>query len=72
MIKYSVGIDISKIDLHACLSTIDVLQNVKVIRSGSFMNNKTGFAKTYQMGKGQLSSKGNTRKYGNGSYRCLL
>ena len=44
MIKYSVGIDISKSDFHACLSTIDARQQVKVIRSGSFKNNKTGFS----------------------------
>lgn len=44
MIKYSIGIDISKNEFHVSLSTIDVKQHVKTIRSGSFKNNKTGFA----------------------------
>lgn len=44
MVKYSVGIDISKNDFHASLSSIDAKQHVKTIRSGSFQNNKTGFA----------------------------
>jgi transposase len=44
MIKYSVGIDISKNDFHASLCSIDAKQHVKTIRSGSFKNNKTGFA----------------------------
>lgn len=44
MIKYSVGIDISKNDFHACLSSIDAKQCVKTLRSGSFKNTKTGFA----------------------------
>lgn len=43
MIKYSIGIDISKSDFHASFSTIDEKQYVKVIRSGTFKNNKTGF-----------------------------
>lgn len=43
MLKYSIGIDISKNDFHACLSSINAKQQVKVIRSGSFKNNKTGF-----------------------------
>lgn len=43
MIKYSIGIDISKNDFHACLSYIDGKQQVKVVRSGSFKNNKSGF-----------------------------
>lgn len=48
MIKYSVGIDISKNDFHACLSSIDSGQHVKVIRSGKFKNNKTGFTELTQ------------------------
>ncbi len=44
MIKYSVGIDISKNDFHASLSSIDAKQHAKTIRSGSFQNNKTGFS----------------------------
>lgn len=44
MNKYSVGIDISKNDFHACFSGIDNNQYVKVLRSGSFLNNKKGFA----------------------------
>mgnify|MGYP001568733386 CR=1 FL=1 len=44
MIKYSVGIDISKNDFHVCLSSINAIQQVKVIRSSSFKNNKAGFS----------------------------
>jgi transposase len=43
MIKYSVGIDISKTEFHACLSSIDEKQVVKVTRSGKFSNTKAGF-----------------------------
>ena len=43
MNKYSVGIDISKNDFHACFSGMDNSQHVKVIRSGTFTNNKKGF-----------------------------
>jgi transposase len=43
MIKYSIGIDISKSDFHASFSTIDEKQYVKVIRSGTFKNSKIGF-----------------------------
>ena len=44
MIKYSIGADISKKDFHVCLSSIDVHQHVKVVRSHSFTNNTGGFA----------------------------
>ena len=43
MLKYSLGIDVSKASFHACLSTIDAGQNVKVQRSGIFKNNDSGF-----------------------------
>jgi transposase len=43
MIKYSIGVDISKKSFHVCLSVIDNLQQVKVLRSGSFANSITGF-----------------------------
>lgn len=43
MIKYSIGIDISKNDFHACLSSIDMEQRVKILRSGTFKNKKIGF-----------------------------
>lgn len=44
MSKYSIGIDISKNDFHVCLSSIDDTQHVKVMRTGTFKNNKTGFS----------------------------
>lgn len=44
MSKYSIGIDISKNDFHACFSCIQNNQQVKVLRSGTFKNNKDGFA----------------------------
>jgi transposase len=43
MLKYSLGIDISKKDFHACLSVIDVNQQVKVKASRKFSNNEPGF-----------------------------
>lgn len=45
MIKHSIGIDVSKVDFHVCLSSIDTLQQVKVARSGTFTNNKAGFSR---------------------------
>ena len=44
MNKYSVGVDISKNDFHACFSGIDSHQQVKVLRSTTFKNNKDGFS----------------------------
>jgi transposase len=43
MIKYSIGVDISKKSFHVCLSVIDIHQYVKVLRSGSFTNSSNGF-----------------------------
>jgi transposase len=43
MLKYSLGIDISKNDFHACLSVIDKAQQVKVKASSKFPNQKQGF-----------------------------
>jgi transposase len=38
MLKYSLGIDVSKKDLHACLSVIDAVQQVKVQATRKFTN----------------------------------
>ncbi len=43
MLKYSLGIDVSKKDFHACLSVIDANQHVKVKASRKFSNNQQGF-----------------------------
>src|ERR1035437_6764460 len=43
MLKYALGIDVSKKDIHACLSVIDARQQVKVKASSKFINSKTGF-----------------------------
>jgi transposase len=43
MLKYSLGIDISKKDFHACLSVIDQAQQVKVKASRKFANQQDGF-----------------------------
>jgi transposase len=43
MLKYSLGIDISKKDFHACLSVIDKEQQVKVKASRKFANQGEGF-----------------------------
>jgi len=43
MLKYSLGIDISKKDIHACLSVIDTKQQVKVKASSKFGNRAQGF-----------------------------
>jgi len=43
MLKYSLGIDVSKNDIHACLSIIDFTQQVKVKASRKFVNQDQGF-----------------------------
>ena len=43
MIKYAVGIHISMKSFHVCLSSIDSMQQVKVISSTTFSNNPKGF-----------------------------
>ena len=43
MLKYSLGIDVSKKDIHACLSVIDAKQQVKVKASSKFGNRAHGF-----------------------------
>jgi len=43
MIKYCLGVDVSKKDLHCCLSVIDQTQNVSVKGSRKFLNNSEGF-----------------------------
>jgi transposase len=48
MLKYCVGIDVSKTDLQCCISVIDQLQKVTVKSSGRFANNKTGFTLFHQ------------------------
>lgn len=42
-LKYSVGLDISKDNIHACVSVIDEQQSVKVISSKLFINSNKGF-----------------------------
>src|SRR5689334_18129711 len=48
MLKYCVGIDVSKSDLQCCISVIDQLQKVTVKSSGKFTNNKNGFTRLNQ------------------------
>lgn len=43
MLKYSIGLDVSKSSVHVCISTIDNRQSVKVQRSGHFSNSEKGF-----------------------------
>lgn len=43
MLKYALGIDVSKKDIHVCLSSIDVKQQVKVKATSKFANNEQGF-----------------------------
>lgn len=43
MIKYCLGVDVSKKDFHCCLSVIDQTQKVSVKGSRKFSNNKEGF-----------------------------
>ncbi|MFD1628847.1 IS110 family transposase [Pseudopedobacter beijingensis] len=43
MLKYSLGIDISKKDFHACLSVINTCQEVNVKASRKFPNHTEGF-----------------------------
>lgn len=48
MLKYSLGIDVSKKELHACLSAIDLSQQVKVKASRKFANTGQGFKELNQ------------------------
>lgn len=43
MLKYSLGIDVSKKEFYACLSVIDFNQLVKVKASRKFSNDAHGF-----------------------------
>lgn len=43
MLKFSVGLDISAKKFHACISTIDQQQVVKVVATSNFGNNLKGF-----------------------------
>src|ERR1700712_2856257 len=43
MIRYAVGIDISMKSFHACISSIDISQRVKIKSTSSFSNNLSGF-----------------------------
>jgi transposase len=43
MLKYSVGLDVSSKDIHACISAIDAEQKVKVISSKVINNTPKGF-----------------------------
>jgi transposase len=48
MLKYCVGIDVSKKDLQCCISVIDPLQKVSVKASAKFANTKSGFPRLHQ------------------------
>src|SRR5674476_343021 len=48
MIKYSLGIDFSMKLFHACLSVIDMQQQVKVKALRKFTNNQRGFIELYE------------------------
>jgi transposase len=48
MLKYCVGIDVSKNELQCCISVIDQLQKVTVKSSTKFTNTKTGFTRLHQ------------------------
>src|SRR3954463_6184170 len=48
MLKYCVGIDVSKTELQCCISVIDQLQKVTVKASAKFTNTKTGFTRLHQ------------------------
>lgn len=48
MLKYCVGIDVSKNDLQCCISVIDQLQKVTVKSSSKFANKKGGFMQLHQ------------------------
>ena len=43
MLKYSVGLDVSSVDIHACFSVIDSQQKVKVISSKVINNTAKGY-----------------------------
>lgn len=43
LLKYAVGIDVSKDEFHACLSVIDTSQKVTIKATRSFTNGSKGF-----------------------------
>jgi len=47
MLKYSLGLDISAQDFHACLSVIDQQQKVIVLTTKKFANTKSGFTEMH-------------------------
>ena len=47
MIKYCLGVDVSKKDFHCCISVIDQTQKVTVKSSRKFSNIKEGFAELH-------------------------
>jgi transposase len=48
MLRYCVGIDVSKKDLQCCISVIDLLQKVTVKASAKFANTNSGFPLLHQ------------------------
>src|SRR5436305_11458292 len=48
MLKYCVGIAVSKTELQCCISVIDQLQKVTVRSSAKFTNTTTGFTRLHQ------------------------
>src|SRR5436305_3949418 len=48
MLKYCVGIDVSKTELQCSISVIDQLQKVTVKASAKFSNTTTGFTRLHQ------------------------
>lgn len=48
LLKYSVGVDISKENFEACISSIDIIQQTKVVATRSFSNTATGIESFYQ------------------------
>ena len=72
MLKYSLGIDVSKASFHVCLSTIDGAQNVKVQPSSTFDNNEAGFTRLDTWCRKEHKDAASVNDSGNGSYRRLL
>jgi transposase len=48
MLKYSLGIDISKADFHAAISVIDLQQKVTIRSSRKFTNTPAGFKELHE------------------------
>jgi transposase len=54
VLKFSVGIDIGKVEFAACISSIDLEQRVKVVATRQFKNTDKGFVQLLEWSKSKI------------------